>query len=71
VTTQSKAWVYGRSLAGIAGSNRPGNIDIPLVRVFFVVKYRSLRRADHSSREVLRSVMGPVGMIDKQRMGKP
>jgi len=38
VATQSKAWVYGRSLAGIAGSNPAGDIDIPLLKVLYVVR---------------------------------
>ena len=28
VTARSKAWVYGRSLAGIVGSNPAGGMDV-------------------------------------------
>jgi hypothetical protein len=33
VAARSKAWVCGRSLAGIVGSNRAGNIDVSSVSV--------------------------------------
>ena len=48
VDARSKAWVYGRSLAGILGSNPAGGMDVCLL---------SLRRADHSSRGVLPSAV--------------
>ena len=48
---RSKAWVCDRSLAGIAGSNRAGDMDACLVNV--VCCQRSLRRADNSCRGVL------------------
>jgi hypothetical protein len=31
VAVRSKAWVYGRSLAGIAGSNPTGGMDVCVV----------------------------------------
>ena len=37
------------------GSNPAGGMDICLLRVLCVVRYRSLRRADHSSRGVVPS----------------
>ena len=49
----SRAWVWGRSLAGTTGSNLAGNMSVCLLRVLCDVKQTSLRRADHSSREVL------------------
>jgi len=49
------AWVCGRSLAWIASSNPDGSMDVSVMIV--VVKKRSLRRADHSSRGVLTSVV--------------
>jgi hypothetical protein len=55
VAASSKAWVCGRSLAGIAGSN-PAGAWIFVSCELFVVSYRSLRRADYSSRGVLPSV---------------
>ena len=32
----SKVWVCGRSLAGVAGSNLAGGVDVCLLRVFCV-----------------------------------
>jgi hypothetical protein len=37
VAAQSKEWGYGRSLAGIVGSNPPGIMDVRLLQVLFVV----------------------------------
>jgi len=54
---RSKAWVCGHSLAGIGGSIPAGSMDACLLRVLFVIRYRSLRRADHSSRRLLPSVV--------------
>jgi hypothetical protein len=31
LAARSKAWVYGRSLTGIAGSNPTGGIDVSVV----------------------------------------
>jgi len=47
---QSKAWVCGRSLAGIAGSNPAWDMDVCLL---CVVRRMSLRWTDPSSRRVL------------------
>ena len=49
---RSKGWVCGRSVAGIAGSNPAVYMKVCLLWVLCVVRYRSLRRADHSSRGV-------------------
>jgi len=54
VAVRSKAWVCGRSLIGIAGSN-PSWAWMSVVSV--VCCQRSVRRADHSSRGVLPSVV--------------
>jgi len=56
VVAPSKAWVCGRSLDGIAGSNTTGGIDICLLWALCVVRQRLLRPADRSSRGVLPSV---------------
>jgi hypothetical protein len=48
---RSKVGVDGRSLAGIAGSNPDGSIDICLLWVVWVDSERSLQRVDPSSRE--------------------
>jgi len=53
---RSKAWFCNRFLAGIVGSNPAGGIDICLLRMFFLSE-SSLRRADHSFRAVLSSVV--------------
>ena len=57
VAVLSNAWVWGRSFAGIADSNPAGVMDFCLLRVFCFVRKRSLRRADHSSRGVVPSVV--------------
>jgi len=46
VAAQSKAWVYGHSLAGTAGSNLTEGMDACLSYVLRVIRYRSLRRAE-------------------------
>ena len=38
VAAQSKAWVYGSSLDGIAGSSPAEGIDICLLRMLYDVK---------------------------------
>ena len=53
----SKARVSCQSLAGIKGSNSAEEMDICLLRVLCVVRQRSPRRADPSSRGVLSSVV--------------
>ena len=60
VAARSKAWFYGLSLTAVAGSNPAGGIDVLLLRVLCVVKKRSLRRVDHSSRGGL----GPLGVVE-------
>jgi hypothetical protein len=53
VAARSKAWVCGRSLGGIAGSNPQGTCHVSLV---CCQVQRSLRRGDPSSRGVQPSV---------------
>ena len=59
VAARSKAWVCGSWTGEAAGSNHAGGIDFCLLWVLCVVRQRSLRRADHSSREVLPTVVSP------------
>ena len=47
----------GRSPAYIVGSNPTGGMDICLLWVSCVVRQRSLRRADHSSRGVIPTLL--------------
>ena len=54
---RSKAWVCGRSLAGIVGSNPAGDKDVCLVRVVCCQVEGSLRRADHSFIGILKTVV--------------
>jgi len=62
-----KAWVYGRSLTGIAGSNPArGGMDAYHLRVLCVVRYKSLSRPDHSSKIILQNVVC-LSAILKQR----
>ena len=53
----SKAQVYDRSPSEIAGSNPAGGLDVCLLWLFCVVRWKSLRRADRSSRGVLSTVV--------------
>ena len=57
VAARSQAWVCDPSLDGIAGSNPAGCMDVCLLWVLCAVRYRSLHRADQSSRRVLPSVV--------------
>jgi hypothetical protein len=52
-----EACVFGHTFAGIAGSDLSGDMDVCLLRVLCVVRLRSVRRADHSSRGVLSTVV--------------
>ena len=54
VAARSKAWVCGRSFAGIAGSNPAGRMDVFLLGV---VRYGSLHWAFHSFVGVLSRVV--------------
>jgi hypothetical protein len=58
VTARSKAWGSGRTLAGIAGSNTAGGMDVlSLVSVVCCQVQMCLRRIDSSSRGVLQTVV--------------
>ena len=52
VAARSKAWVCGRSRAETVGSNPSGGMDVCLLWVLYVVRYRPLRQADNASRGV-------------------
>jgi hypothetical protein len=57
VAVWSKVRACGISLAGIAGSNPAGVIDVCILLVLCAVRQRSLRRANHSSRRVLQTAV--------------
>ena len=58
MAARSMAWVCGRSPAEIAGSNPTARRGyLPVVSVVCCVRWRSLCRADHSSRGVLPTVV--------------
>jgi hypothetical protein len=57
---RSKACVGGHSVAGIAVWNPTGGIDVCLLGVLCVVRWNSLRRADHPSRGILLNVVCPA-----------
>ena len=57
MAARNKAWFSDNLLVVIAGSNPAGGMDVCFFVLFCVVKYRSLRRADHSFRVVLPSVV--------------
>ena len=69
VAAQCKAWVCGRSLAGIAGSNPVWFMEVSLLCVLFIVRQTSLRRADHSYRGVLPSVVCLSAISHPQQWG--
>lgn len=50
MATRSKARICGSSVAGIAGLNSAGGIDVCPLCVLYDVRYSSLRRTDPSSR---------------------
>jgi len=60
----------GRSLAEIAGSNPAGGMDVCLLWMLCVVRYRSLRRTDPSSTVVLPSVVC-LSVISKPQQWGP
>jgi len=57
MAARSNAWVCGRSIAGIADSNPSGGIDICVLRLLCVMRWKSLRQADNSPRSVLPNLM--------------
>jgi hypothetical protein len=57
VAARSTAWVWDRLHDGTVGSNPARNLDVCRFLVLYVVRYRFLRPADHSSRGVLPRVM--------------
>ena len=68
VVARSEAWVCGNSLAGVAGSHRAWGMNVCPLWVLSVVRWRPLRRADHSSRGVVPRVVC-LNMISKPRKG--
>ena len=59
VAARSKAWVFGRTFAGIAGSNPAGGMDVLfLVSDMCCQVVICLRRVNRSSRGVLPTVVG-------------
>ena len=68
MAVRSKTWVFGCWLAGIVGSNPAGGDGcLSLVSVAYVVRYRFLRRSDHSSREAEPSVVCLSVVLKPQR----
>ena len=57
MAARSKVWVCGHWLAGILDSNPAGGMDVCLLRVLCIVRYRSLSQADHLCRGVLPNVV--------------
>jgi len=63
---RSNVWVCSRSLAGIAGSNSAGSMNVFLFEMLCVVSKSSLSPADHSSRGVLQSMVSPSVTVKPQ-----
>ena len=57
MAARSKAWVCFHALGGIAGLNPVDGMNVCLLWVLCLFRYRSFRRADHSSGGVLQSVV--------------
>ena len=68
---RAKAWVCGRSFVGIVGSNPAGGMDVCLLWLLCVVRWRSLRRADHLSRGVLPTVVCLSVIVRPRNWGNP
>jgi hypothetical protein len=64
----------GRSPAAIVGSNPTGDMDVGLLCVLSVVRWRSLRRADRSSTGVLQTVARRCvcsrNLVDKEAIAR-
>ena len=63
----SRAWGCCHSLAGILSSNSAGGVDVCILKVLRALRWRFLRRADHSSRGVLPNVVRPMSVNAKVR----
>jgi hypothetical protein len=57
VAARSKMLVCGRSSAATATSNPTGGTEVSILRVMRIVRQRSLRRTDYSSRGALPTVV--------------
>jgi len=57
LAARSEGWFCGRSLVGIVSLNRAGGMVLCPLRLFYIARYRSLRRANYSSRGVVPSVV--------------
>jgi hypothetical protein len=68
VAAPSKAWICGRSLAWIMGSNSAGGVEIFLLKMLRFFRQSSMRRADYSSRGVLQNVVS-LNVIVNPRKG--
>jgi len=66
---RSKAWVCGRSLTGISGSNSAYRIDIYCDCCVLSSRKRTLRRPDHLSRGVSPISVYPMNVIQKPLRG--
>jgi len=68
VVARSKAWARGHSLSGIAGSNPGADVDVCLLWLWCVVRWKSLQRADPSTRAVL-PIAVCLSMIEERHTG--
>ena len=71
VAARYMAWVFGCLLARNVGSNPTGVVDECLLRMLWVVRLSSLRRADHQSKAVLPSVMCLSVFVKARKWGWP
>jgi hypothetical protein len=68
---RSQACVCSRSLAGMAGSNSTGNMDVSVLWKLSVVRYRYVRRSDHSCTGVLSSLVCLSVIVKPRKWGDP
>jgi len=71
VAALSKAWVCGRSLAGIKGPNPAIEMDICLLWALCVVRQRAMRQAAYSFTGVKAGVVCSNSVIAKPHQEKP
>ena len=71
VAARSKAWACDASLSGIAGSNPAGGMEVCPLWTLCVVRWRFLRRSDHSSGGVLPTVMCLSRIVKPRKWGGP
>ena len=71
VAARSKTSGWGRSLAGIVGLNPAEDMDVCLLGLLCFARLTPMRRADHSTRGVIPTVVRPMRLIVNPRQRRP